>query len=173
MLGPSLKQKPIWPKRRSAQRMSSSHRFEQGANVRRIWSPGEHTHVGWGHTEARRAAPSCCAIVLWLLLHRPNCSQSGNCTQSGWGDAKAAQYKPNGATPPHNEAARGACPSRFSVSAPSKMEFRFCSNHLRGLLHTHSGWKLVEIRMGCPCGHCGPCPVPGSTSGFLAHIMSQ
>ncbi len=67
---------------------------------------------GWGHTECCVSrgswiqgvdtlnVASCCPVALWrrpiglvwrLLWRRPNCSGSS------WGDANAAQYKPNGA----------------------------------------------------------------------------
>ncbi len=39
-------------------------------------------------------------VSIGLHLRHPNCSWSG------WGDTNAAQYKPNGATPQHDGAAR-------------------------------------------------------------------
>ena len=57
---------------------------------------------------ATQQPASCCPIV---LLHHPNHSQSS------WGDANAAQYKPNGVTPQRNGAAGRALQCPHSATA--------------------------------------------------------
>ncbi len=68
-------------------------------------------------------------VSIGLLLYCPNCSGSG------WGDANATQYKPNGAMPQHDRAARGASASLFSVSAPLEMDLTW----VRGTLQSDMG----------------------------------
>ncbi len=83
---------------------------------------GEYIRLGTHsqrRSNQRRAAPSCCGVAPLGLYGGCCCVTPCNRSQSGWGDANAAQYKPNGMIQQHDGAARRNSASFFSVSAPS------------------------------------------------------